>query len=115
LPEAELRELGDSVILDFERRIASIPQDMCAAFHQEARQLETELLLIYKTVSLCVKKEEDLNIISNRWGVMVQMCIDFGRQLSQLSKKHPQCGAEVYYDRVLDLQNKCHRLQQMHS
>jgi len=115
LPDAELKELGDSMILGFERRIASIPQDLCGAFHQEARQLETELLSIYKMVALCVKKEEDLSIVSSRWGAMVQMCHDFARQLHQLSQQHPTCGAEVYYDRVLDLTNKCQRLQQIHS
>ena len=103
------------MILDFERRIASLPKDMCAPFHQEARQLESELLTIYKMVALLVRKDEDLSMVSKRWGVMVQMCDNFAKQLSQLTQFHPYCGADVYYDRVLDLRNKCLRLQQMHS
>jgi hypothetical protein len=103
------------MITGFELRVASIPQDMCAPFHQEARQLEVELLTIYKMVALCVKKDEDLGMVSKRWGAVVQMCDNSAKQLFQLTQKHPYCGAAVYYDRVLDLRNKCFRLQQMHS
>lgn len=115
LPEIELKELGDSMITGFALRVASIPQDMCAPFHQEARQLEVELLTIYKMVALCVKKDEDLNMVSKRWAAVVQMCDNSANQLNQLVQRHPYCGAASYYDRVLDLRNKCLRLQQMHS
>lgn len=115
LPESDLRELGNSMLVDFERRVASIPKDLCAPFHEEARQLETELLTIYKMVALCTRKEEDLSSVSKSWGFMVQMCDKSGDQLNKLVQQHPSCGADAYYDRVLDLRNKCHRLQQMHS
>jgi hypothetical protein len=115
LPETELKQLGNSMIMEFERRVASIPDYLCAPFHQEARQLEAELLTIYKMVALCAKKDEDLDVVSKRWGSMVQMCDSFAKQLHQLTQKHPHCGADAYYDRVLDLRNKCYRLQQMHS
>ena len=46
---------------------------------------------------------------------MVEMCDEFLRRLSGLKERHPYCGAEIYYDRVLDLRNKCKRLQEMHS
>lgn len=115
LPDVELTELGNSMIAGFERRIALIPPDMCSPFHQEARHLETELLLIYKMVALCAKKDENLSTVSKRWETMVQICDNTAKQLHQLAQKHPYCGADAYYDKVLDLRNKCHRLQQMHS
>ena len=115
LPDSDLRKLGSSMLVDFERRVASIPKDLCAPFHEEARQLETELLTIYKMVALCARKEEDLSGVSKSWGFMVQMCDESAKQLNKLVQQHPSCGADAYYDRVLDLRNKCHRLQQMHS
>lgn len=115
LPDTELKELGDSIISGFDLRIASIPQDLCAPFHQEARQLEIELLTIYKMVALTVKKDDDLSMVSRRWTAMVQMCDNSAKRLNQLAQQHPYCGAGAYYDRVLDLRNKCYRLQQMHS
>ena len=115
LPQSDLQELGNSIITDFERRVASIPDYLCAPFHDEARQLETELLGIYRVVVLCARKEEDLEAVSKLWGLIVQICDQCLDQLRALAQKHPNCGADTYYDRVLDLRNKCNRLQQMHS
>src|ERR1017187_1680056 len=70
----ELKELGESKIVDFDKRVASIPDYLCAPFHQEARQLETELLTIYSFVALGVRKEQDLNAVAGAWGAMVEMC-----------------------------------------
>lgn len=103
------------MIAGFQQRIAAIPKDLCAPFHEEARQLETELLTIYKVVAICTRKEEDLERVANSWAFMVQMCDDAAKHLNQLAQNHPYCGAGSYYDRVLDLRNKCLRLQQMHS
>jgi hypothetical protein len=111
----ELKELGDSMIVAFDKRIASIPNDLCAPFHQEARQLETELLTVYRVVALGVRKEQDLNVVAAAWDAMVKMCDAFGKSLHELTTKHPYCGAESYYNSVLDLRNKCNRLQKMHS
>ena len=115
LTKLELKELGDSKILAFGKRVASIPNDLCAPFHQEARQLETELLTIHSFVVLGVRKEQDLNVVAEAWGGMVAMCDAFAKSLNALSLKHPYCGADSYYNSVLDLRNKCSRLQQMHS
>jgi hypothetical protein len=115
LTKLELKELGDSKIKAFGKRVASIPNDLCAPFHQESRQLEAELLTIYAFVVLGVRKEEDLNAVADAWAGMVAMCDAVAISLNALVKKHPSCGADCYYNSVLDLRNKCSRLQQMHS
>ncbi len=115
LAESDLRELSQTMLADFERRVASIPQDLCAPFHSEAMKLEVELLSIYKMVTLCVRKEQDLDRVASYWDLMVNICDQTSRHLLKLVQQHPHCGADWYHDRVLDLRNKCHRLQQMHS
>jgi hypothetical protein len=115
LAESDFRELGEGMLSGFDRRVASIPDFLCAPFHQEARQLETELLSIYRFVVLSVRKEEDLAHIAACWALMVKICDDSATRLGRLSSIHPHCRAEVYYDRVLDLRNKCQRLQNLHS
>ena len=59
LAESDLPDLGNEMIAGFERRVAAIPRDLCAPFHTEARQLETELLSSYKFVASSTRKEED--------------------------------------------------------
>jgi hypothetical protein len=115
LVESDLQELSNDMLEGFERRVASIPKDLCAPFHTEARELETQLLAIYKFVALTTRKEEDLNCVAKAWKLMVAMCDESAKHLNALVKQHPYCGADTYYDRVLDLRNKCLRLQQMHS
>lgn len=115
LTSVDLQELGDSSIVEFDKRIASIPNDLCGPFHQEARQLEVELLTLYKVIAITTKKEEDLNAVAKAWEAMVAMCDKFAKSLQELTDLHPYCGADYYYDRVLDLRNKCKRLQMMHS
>ena len=115
LAEADLETLVSSMLTGFDTRVALIPNTLCAPFHEEARQVETELLTIYKMVTLCVKREQDLDRIAAAWAVMVKICDDTARRLAGLCHAHPNCGADTYYDRVLDLRNRCHRLQMMHS
>jgi len=115
LAESDLQDLGKEMLAGFERRVAAIPSELCAPFHSEARQLETELLSIYKFVTVCARKEQDLAQIGRAWGLMVKVCDETAKHLNTLVKQHPDCGADAYHDRVLDLRNKCHRLQQMHS
>lgn len=115
MQESNLQELGKSVLDSFDRRVAAIPQELCAPFHSEARQLEAELLTIYKMVALCVKQIEETNEIAGYWGLMVNVCDAATTRLSKLVAAHPHCGADCYYDRVLDLRNKCQRLQKMHA
>ncbi|MEY2411384.1 MAG: hypothetical protein QOF48_4054 [Verrucomicrobiota bacterium] len=108
------------MVQDHDRRVAAIPEDLCAAFNQEARQLNNELLTIYKIVAMMVRKMEviepdDLSKVAEAWGEMTAICDQASTRLSVLHKGHPYCGAQVYHDDVLDLRNKCRRLQQMHS
>ncbi len=115
LVEADLLVLSNGTLAAFDQRVAGLPPDLSAPFHDEARQLEAELLTVYRVVVLCTKKEDDLARVAQWWGVMVQVCDDFAGRLSQLVRDYPQCGAEPYYDRVLELRSKCQRLQTMHS
>src|SRR5262245_56310021 len=114
LTEPDLLELSQESLASFDQRLATIPKDLCAPFHEEARQLETELLTVYRVVVLCTKREEDLERVSRWWATMVQVCNDFAVKLNHLVQAHPACGAEHYYDRMLELRSKCFRLQKMH-
>jgi len=115
LTNSDLLELSSDSLAAFGERVARIPQDLCAPFHEEARQLETVLLTVYRVVVLCTKREEDLQRVSQWWATMVRVCDDFAKELGKLVEAHPACGAEPYYDRVLELRSKCLRLQKMHS
>ena len=100
---------------DFDRRLLGLPEDLCAPFHDEARQLETELLLLYKATVLCVRREPEMERVAARWGETVELCNGSLSRLQKLSEKHPGCGADIYYDRVLELRGKCQRLHEMHK
>jgi hypothetical protein len=114
LSGSDLLELSKGSLASFEQRLAAIPKDLCAPFHEEARQFEAELLTVYRVVVLCTKREEDLDRVSKWWEAMVQVCDEFALRLQRLLQAHPACGAEQYYDRVLELRSKCLRLQKMH-
>ena len=115
LRESDLLELSRGSLAAFEQRLTSIPGELCAPFHEEARQLEAELLTVYRVVVLCTKREEDLERISKWWETMVRVCDEFAVRLGRLVDAHPACGAEHYYDRVLELRSKCLRLKKMHT
>ena len=72
-------------------------------------------LSIYKFAALSARKETDLGLIATTWAMVVKVCDESAKRLNVLVKQHPDCGADAYCDRVLDLRNKCQRLQQMHS
>jgi hypothetical protein len=111
---ADILALSRATLDETNRRLNEIPPDLCAPFFAEASNLEQQLLGVYRTVALCVRKEDDLEKISAWWRAMTEACDEFAKRLSQLSQEHPQCGSEFFYDRVLDLRNKCQRLQEMH-
>ena len=113
--ESDVKELGKTVLSDFDRRLAALPEDLCAPFHEEARQLETELLFLYRATVLCVRREEDMNEVAARWKEIVEMCDGCLSRLQMLNEKHADCAADIYYDRVLELRSKCLRLQEMHQ
>jgi hypothetical protein len=66
-------------------------------------------------VALCVRKEDDLDKIAKWWEAMTNVCDQFAQRLHKLHEAHPYCGADTYYDDVLDLRNRCQRLKEMHS
>jgi len=103
------------MVSESNRRIASIPDDLCAPFHTEARDLESNLLTIYRLCAMLARKEQDLKEIAQIWGGMIGLCDTVAAVLNNLAQKHPQCGAGSYYDRVLDLRNKCNRLKTLHE
>jgi hypothetical protein len=115
LTDADFQQIGNEMLDGFDRRVASIPNELCAPFHQEARQLEVELSSIYRTVAMCARREERLEVVAGLWRVVVALCDSSLQKLGELIKKHPYCNAQIYYDRTLDLRNKCHRLQTMHT
>jgi len=115
LTGADLLELSQGSLAAFDQRLARIPQELAAPFHEEARQLEAELLTVYRVVVLCTKREEDLAHVSLWWATMVRVCDEFALRLNRLVAAHPDCGAGQYYDRVLELRSKCLRLQKMHG
>jgi hypothetical protein len=112
---SDLLVLSSGTLAAFDRRVADIRRGLSAPFHEEARQLEAELLTVYRVVVLCTKKEDDLDRVAQWWGVMVRVCDEFAGRLNKLAKEFPPCGADPYYDRVLELRSKCQRLQEMHS
>ena len=113
---SEVSELGRVSLEDSKRRIALIPPDLCLPFHQEARQLETDLVLIYRVAVLHVRKAgDDMDRVACIWKDMAMFCDETLKEISGLIEKHPDCDGDQYRDRILDLRNKCQRLQKMHS
>ncbi len=113
--ETDVKELAQSTLAEFEQEVAGLSQELCAPFNAAAKALEGQLLTIYKVVVQNVRREEDLEKIAKWWGTMMAQCDEFAKRLHDLACSHPDCGAEFFYDRVLDLRNKCQRLRQMHS
>jgi hypothetical protein len=70
--ESHLRELGESAVAEYDRRIASIPPELCAPFNITAMRFEDELLRIYKSVVFCVRDEQDLQKVASWWAFMVK-------------------------------------------
>jgi hypothetical protein len=112
--ESDIKELGNSVLSDYDRELALIPENMCAPFHRQAGLLENGLLFTYRATVMCVRREEDITKVASRWEDMVNVCDESLARLKSLAERHPHCGTGWYYDRVLDLRNKCQRLQEMH-
>jgi hypothetical protein len=110
----DLRELGESAVADYDRRIAGIPADLSAPFNMEAMRLQDELLRLYKLVVMCVRSEPNVESVASLWSVVVDVCDVSADRLSKLKIAHPASAAEIYYDKILDLRNKCRRLQEMH-
>ena len=95
--------------------LRNIPVDACVPFYAETSNLQQQLLQVYRTVVLCVRKEEKMERVAGWWQMMVEVCDKFGGCLHALTQEHPYCGAGMFYDAVLDLRNRCLRLKEMHG
>jgi hypothetical protein len=115
MTESGIKELGGSTVSEFDRRVATLDPDVSWRFHDEAKRLEIELLTVYRAAALSVRELDDLGEIARVWGIMVSVCDEAAVRLNKLVTNHPSAGAEIYYDRVLDLRNKCRRLQNLHE
>lgn len=71
---SDVLELSRATLDDTNRRLEAIPVDLCAPFYAEAANLEQQLLGIYRTVTLCVRKEEDLDKVAAWWQAMTSIC-----------------------------------------
>jgi hypothetical protein len=112
---ASIEELGHAALDDFTRRLAEVPADNQWRFHDEARRLETEVLMLFKATVIGTKKMASLGDIAKAWSEMVAVCGKAIAALSLLVKEHPDCNAEVYHDRLIALGAKCQRFQKLHS
>ena len=115
LRSSDFAELGTSAVKEFQRRVHNLSDDLCAPFHDEARCLETEILSFYKVAALHAKRADNLDQVASVWQTMARICDDAAKEIEALHKKHPECGAGSYRDKLIDLRNKCLRLQQMHQ
>src|ERR1700733_4445449 len=109
LDKNDLREISTNSLQSFEQEIARIPATLCAPFYEAAGRLESQLLMLYRLVVQCAKKEDDLDKVAQIWSGMIGICDEFTAHLEGLVKHHPHCGAELYRDRFLDLRNTCLR------
>jgi hypothetical protein len=115
LTESDVRVLAESTLAAFEQEVATLPQDVCVPFNEAGARLDAPLLTIYQFVVQFVRREEDLEKVAGWWRTMVSQCDEFAKRLRQLSLAHPDCGAALFHDRVLDLRNRCQRLHGMHA
>ena len=112
---SDVMALSRASLEETERRLNEIPADLSAPFYAEAGTLEQQLLSVYRTVALCVRKEDNLDVIAEWWNTMCKVCDEFLARLFRLCQEHPACGAAIFYDRVLDLRSRCQRLMNLHS
>jgi len=113
--DCDLKSIAESEITRFDKSVATLPVDACSLFYEEASRLEAGLLGVYSMMATLVKQEEDLEKIAGCWAAMVMICDRYAERLGAFGKEHPVCGAGFFYDRILDLRNKCARLQELHS
>jgi hypothetical protein len=112
--EQHIENVTDKTLQAFDENIANIPDTLCGGFQQATRDLEAQLVTIYRFVVSMVR-EEEMEIEAQLWTEMVSVCDKFSKKLEDLIEAHPTCGAAFYRDRILDMRNKCKRLAELHS
>jgi hypothetical protein len=115
LSNIAVETVGKAAIDEFDQKVPRIPADRCGLFHEEARQLDTKVLTIYKIVAASARETEDLVSVAGWWNAMVHICDYSANRIKSLAGQHPGCGAEQYYDRIFDLRTRCRRLAGMHK
>lgn len=114
LEASDIQEVGDSFLQEFDRRYETLDKGLCFPFNEEARQLEAELVTMYRMVVKIARTIEDIDHVGRLWRTMVNLCEQAIKRLDLLTAEHPYCDAEPYRDRLSDLRNKCQRLQTTH-
>jgi hypothetical protein len=110
----DLTTISATALEEFDRWVATIPEDGCVEFNRAASSLEVELRQSYRFIASIARRTDDLDQISKLWSGMVEACDFYLARLHGLHEKHPICGAGYYYDRVLEIRNKCQRLAEIH-
>jgi hypothetical protein len=113
--ECDLTGIAEDDLNRFDKAVSGIPVDACSLFHDEASRLEAGLLGVYRVVVAMVRQEEEMEKVAACWATMVGICDKYAERLGAFHKEHPACGAGFFYDRILDLRNKCGRLRDLHS
>ncbi len=109
----DITAIKDSALKVFDNSIAAADSSECWGVNDAVTRLETQLLQLYGIVVLALKHEEDLAVIAQNWGNMVTVCDDVALKIGSLGEEHPYCS--VSHDKILDLRNRCARLQNLHS
>ncbi len=113
--EQHIERVSSYTLQAFDENVSKIPENLCGAFYEAARDLESQLLTIYRFGLSIVNDFEEMEEESALWGEMVKICDRFSGKLEILLQQHPTCGASFYRDRILDLRNKCKRLAELHK
>ncbi len=100
---------------EFDKSILSAPPDTAGQFHDAAIQIESAIKVVYRMTAVEARNTDDMEEIARLWGAMAQVCQEAVKKLAQLVGDRRDCGVGVYIDRILDLANKCQRLQTMHQ
>lgn len=113
--EAEVELISGQIRSRFSSHVGELNDDFCAPYRQFAGQLCEGLEVCAGFVAQSARHEDDLAVIADNWRAMGKSCDQSLVLLQNLREKHPNCGAEYYMDRVLDLKSRCQRLCEMHS
>jgi hypothetical protein len=108
-----LQQICEAALRNFDRRLVDASES-CLQFNLAASTLEAELKQSYRFMASMARQLEDLDQIARLWDAFVVMCDKYAEKLRSLDQAHPFCGADQFYDRVLDLRNKSQRLADLH-
>ena len=108
-------ELSENILNSFDKKLADLSPDKCIPFHNAARDLGVELTTIYRMMAICARRQESIDAAAKIWRFMKTTCDQFLVRMGALCDEHPSCGADIYRDQILDLRNKCGRMESLHS